>query len=688
MIDEADAAAAADGTAAAGTADAGRTTKVRLAHRIEYAAVRLLEALACALPAPAAYGLGRVLGRLALLLGVRAPVARANLARAFPEKSPSEREAILRAAYGQAGMTVVEHLRYSVLAPAELDEAIRSIRGFGNVAEALARGKGAVLVTGHFGAFELGGAAVARAGHPVSFLVRGQSNPLVDDLIARNRRALGVTVLGHGRGVREALRALRQGGCVALVADQDAGRDGVFVPFFGVLSSTPPGPAEFCVRTGAPLIVGYLRRLPDGRFDGCFHTPLPPPETGDPAADVLALTAQHTALLESWIRAWPDQWLWTHRRWKTRPPARASGVHVPVGLVVGLLLALPGADVWGAEAERQDPPKPPAVEAAILDSVRAGESVFDGAGSSVFPLEPARVRRVFEGVRIRRVEHGWRIDAEEVFQAGVAPATAVMGLPDYRASLARDDTAAGRPRGTVRDLVVTVDGLPMATTELPGSAAPGQDLGGIERLFRFEVPFAGEEIRSVRLEYAVGDSRTDRGEPLLFFYLNPGSLWEGENAKVTVRVDLADIPPEDLIPGWLRPRGYRVYGSHIIWRRGAGDEVQDIALAYRPYQDPLLPYADRKRGPLALSLEAREEWLERLTLREMRFWAAWLVARRGGPLPENEAGRALAQESWFRPSAGYRESALPREERALLERLRGTLAEWDRAGVPVAPVRP
>ncbi len=657
---------------------------VRLAHRVEYVALRLLERVACALSPGAAVALGRGLGHLALLLGVRARVARQNLARAFPEKSPGERAVIAREAYAQAGMTIVEHLRYPLLRVADLDRIAPSVRGLEHIAEARARGRGAVLLTGHFGAFELVGAVAVRAGNPMSFLVRGQSNPLVDRLMAAHRSALGVGVLGHGHGVRDALRMLRRGGCVALVADQDAGRDGVFVEFFGVATSTPPGPAEFCVRTGAPLVLGFMRRLPGGGYEGEIFPAVELPRTGDHAADVRALTQFHSRALEGWIRAWPEQWLWTHRRWKTAPPdsaphaLRAAAIALTVALA-GPLVSLPRMPLASAA---------PGPLPVLLDSTRLGESVFDGAGSSVFPLAPSRVRRVFEGVRIRRAANGWTIDAEEVFQAGVAPVNAAMGLPDYRASLARDDSASAHPRGTVRDLVVSVDGLPMAVTELPGSAAPGQDLGGIERLYRFEVPFGAEEIRTVRLEYGVGDSRTDRGEPLLFFYLNPGSLWEGENAKVTVSVDLGAVSPEDLITAWLRPRGYRVYGTQVIWRRGAGDEVQDIALAYRPYSDPLAPFPDRKKGPLGLTLEAREEWYERLTPNEMRFWTAWLLVRRGGPVPVTGPGAALALEPWRRVERTFREESLARDERALLTRLRASVAEWERARVALGPGGP
>ena len=644
--------------------------------------VRALGALACALPAGAARALGRALGGLARTAGIRTKVARANLARAFPEKGEAERERILEGAYAQLGLAFIEILRYPLLTEQDFAAMSVHVEGLENIAVARARGKGAVLLSGHFGAFELSGALAARAGQPVRFLVRAQSNPLVDRELQERRRALGVEVGMHGIGVRDALKALRANECVALVADQDAGRNGVFVPFFGIPASTPRGPAEICVRTGAALIPGYLCRNLDGTYEGRLLPPIEPPQTGDYEADVLALTARHAALLEEWIRARPEQWLWTHRRWKTAPdpkpvPARAGLVPALLAILLASLAAARGPAL-------AQPPFAPADSLAHADSLLSGgvESAFDGAGSSVFPLSEARVRRVFEDVRIRRTAHGWDIDAEEIFQAGVAPARAAMGLPDYRASVG-PDSASKSTRGTVKDLVVTVDGLPMGVTELPGSAAPSQDLGGIERLYRWEVPFSAEEIRTVRLSYSIGDSRTDRGEPLLFFYLNPGSLWDGEAAKVTASVDLGPVDREDLIPAWLRPSGYRVYRSQVIWRRSAGDAVADLALAFRPAPaDPLAAYADRAKGPLALSAEATEEWFERLTVREMRYWSTFLRARRGAPPDSLAAFPALAKEPWYKPVGNYRDERLAKDERRLLGRLDERLAAWKRAQVP------
>jgi len=118
-------------------------------------------------------------------------------------------------------------------------------------------------------------------------------------------------------------RALRENRWVAVVADQDARRNGVFVPFFGRGCSTPTGPAELALRTGAPIIMGFETRRPDGRHELDLLPPLAMPEGRDGAA-VTALTAAHTAVLEAWVRRRPSSWFWLHRRWKTRPPEGRS----------------------------------------------------------------------------------------------------------------------------------------------------------------------------------------------------------------------------------------------------------------------------------------------------------------------------------------------------------------------------
>jgi KDO2-lipid IV(A) lauroyltransferase len=177
-----------------------------------------------------------------------------------------------------------------------------------------------LFLTGHLGHFELYGAAFGRL-MPMAILVKPLSNPGAEAWLSALRTAAGLELLPTGAGVRGVVRRLRAGGCVAMLGDQDARRNGVFVPFMGRLASTPTGPAWLSLATGAPMVFGTCLRAPDGRYAARLFPPLlPEGDAGDVEA-VRALTARHTELLEREVRARPESWFWLHKRWKTAPPA-------------------------------------------------------------------------------------------------------------------------------------------------------------------------------------------------------------------------------------------------------------------------------------------------------------------------------------------------------------------------------
>jgi Lauroyl/myristoyl acyltransferase len=159
--------------------------------------------------------------------------------------------------------------------------------------------------------------------NPVDFLVRPLSNPGTEALIARVRARAGVGCISTAEGTRGIYAALAAGRWVAILGDQDARRRGCFVPFLGQPASTAAGPARVALKSGAPIVMGFSVRRPDGRFDLEVRGPLVPPEPGAPGA-VERLTALHAALLEERVRARPELWFWLHRRWKTRPPRDAA----------------------------------------------------------------------------------------------------------------------------------------------------------------------------------------------------------------------------------------------------------------------------------------------------------------------------------------------------------------------------
>ena len=306
-----------------------------LRHRLEYLLVRaargLDRLLGPRLSGALASGLGRFVYRR---LRIRAGVVEDQLRRAFPDRDEAWVRGVARGAYEHLAREAMMLIRLSRLGREAVIEAT-VIDGFDDLQEGLAEGNGALVVSGHIGNWEIGGAAIAARGLPFDAVARPQGNPLVDRLIDGTRTRLGMTIIPMGGATKQALRSLRAGHVVGLVADQDARRRGLFVPFFGRPASTFRGPALLALRSGAPVFAAASTRLPDGRYRVRLRR-VPVPDAPDPARQEWELTAKLAAALEVAIREDPTQYLWHHRRWKTRPleeqgDAGASGETVADG---------------------------------------------------------------------------------------------------------------------------------------------------------------------------------------------------------------------------------------------------------------------------------------------------------------------------------------------------------------------
>jgi Kdo2-lipid IVA lauroyltransferase/acyltransferase len=260
---------------------------------------------------------GESLGDAVRALGLRRRVAQENLALAFPQWSAAEREQVLREHYRELGRVAAEYAHLDRLARAPLGEVFVETSGM-DALEAL-RGRGAILLSGHYSNFELMGAMLARL-NPVDFLVKPLSNAGVEQFISGRRAAAGVGCISTNDGTRRVYQALAAGRWVAILGDQDASRRGLFVPFLGRLASTAVGPSRLSLKAGVPIVMGFAVRRSDGRFDLQVESPIEPAEPEAPDA-VLRLTARHVAVLEERVRTRPELWFWLHRRWKTRPPA-------------------------------------------------------------------------------------------------------------------------------------------------------------------------------------------------------------------------------------------------------------------------------------------------------------------------------------------------------------------------------
>ena len=248
---------------------------------------------------------------------MRRELVLANLARAFPEKDDAWRRRVARDSYRHLGREALAMVALGARSAEEIRDRT-PITGWDELQAALARKRGVVMVTAHFGNWEIGGASVAVRGVGVDAVVQRQRNRLVDREIVATREKLGVRIIDRRKAPKLVLPALQAGRLVGFVADQDAGRHGVFVPFFGTPASTHRGAALLALRADAPLFVGVAPRRPDGRYD-CRTYEIDVDRSGPTDEVVLRMTAAFTRAVETEVRKDPEQYFWLHRRWKTRP---------------------------------------------------------------------------------------------------------------------------------------------------------------------------------------------------------------------------------------------------------------------------------------------------------------------------------------------------------------------------------
>lgn len=273
------------------------------------------------LPRPFALRVGQVVGQLAhLVLPHLRRHAERNLRLAFPEADERERARIKRGTFRNLGRLLGEISQFPRFNRANI-ASIVAYEGLGNYLHAVAQGRGVILLTGHIGAWELSVYAHSIYGHPMSFLARRVDNLLVERLAERQRARFGNRSIDKKNSVREVLKTLKAGGVVGILADLNAAREeGVFCDFFGVPACTTAGVATLALRTGAVVLPGYIVWDEAARIHRLhFEPPIETINTGNQKDDVQINTARYTAALEAIIRRHPDQWLWIHRRWRTRP---------------------------------------------------------------------------------------------------------------------------------------------------------------------------------------------------------------------------------------------------------------------------------------------------------------------------------------------------------------------------------
>jgi KDO2-lipid IV(A) lauroyltransferase len=293
-----------------------------LRHRLEFAFVWLFIHALRVLPRTWDRAVGARIGAIAhdTLTRLRR-VGLQNLAVAFPDLPASERALILRLEYRNLGWLLAEFCQMSTYTPAFAATFIR-YEGLDHYLAARARGKGVLVLTGHLGAWELSSFYHSLAGYPMGMVIRRLDNPLVDALVNRIRCQHGNRVLHKDDFARGLIAAMRSGETVGILMDTNmTPPQGLFVPFFGVPACTASGLARVALKTAAAVLPGFLLwEDSEQRYVLRFYPELALADTGDPEADAASNTARLTAVLEDAIRRYPSQWLWMHRRWKTRPP--------------------------------------------------------------------------------------------------------------------------------------------------------------------------------------------------------------------------------------------------------------------------------------------------------------------------------------------------------------------------------
>lgn len=255
---------------------------------------------------------GAKLGRLVFKLSKKhRERARENLLRAFPEKSEAERSTIALGVLEHFGRVMADFLRSKKRTPQEVLDSTEVV-GREHLTDALAQGKGIILISGHFGNWERMSHWISANGYPVSVVARDANDPEMNDLIMELRHANGAQVIARGDAVRPILERLKKNELVGILPDQNSAE--IFVPFFGYTCGTVKGPGTLARRTGSPVVPVYCIRIGPNRYRMVICAPLVPEAGFEP---IEGMTRAINRSLEDHIREFPDQYLWIHNRWKS-----------------------------------------------------------------------------------------------------------------------------------------------------------------------------------------------------------------------------------------------------------------------------------------------------------------------------------------------------------------------------------
>jgi Kdo2-lipid IVA lauroyltransferase/acyltransferase len=290
--------------------------------KIEYYATLALLKLLGSAPRPTALFFTKVIAWLAYRFSKKLrKVAEKNLSIALPELGDQEKRLIIRGFFSNLGRLLGEFSQLPKLNRQNISDVV-VYDGFENYAASVQKGKGTLFLTAHFGAWELCPFAHAVYGHPLKFVIRPIDNPLIDELVNHYRILSGNEIIAKKSSLRDILQTLKKNQGVGILIDQNTTLDaGIFANYFNIPACTTPSLAAIALRTDATVVPGVLiwdEKLRKHRLH--FEPPVDLIRTGRTQADIAQNTLRFNQILEALVRQHPDQWLWGHRRWKTRPP--------------------------------------------------------------------------------------------------------------------------------------------------------------------------------------------------------------------------------------------------------------------------------------------------------------------------------------------------------------------------------
>ncbi len=295
-------------------------------QRLEYALAWVIIKVLGGLPRSLSRAAAIALSWTIYLVHVRLRhVGMRNLKLAFPEKTRRERARILRGVFTSLGRQLAEVCLFPTYTLENVGKVV-VYDGFENFERALARGKGVLFLTAHLGGWELSAFTHSLYGHPLHIVMRPLDNVYLDSLMRRYRTMHGNSTVDKDDFVRGLLSAMKAGETVGILMDTNmTPPQGVFTDFFGIPACTASGLARIALRTDAAVVPGFTIWDPGLRkYRLRFDPALKLVRTGNDDADVLANTTLFTKVIEDYVRKYPDQWLWVHRRWKTRPAGEAA----------------------------------------------------------------------------------------------------------------------------------------------------------------------------------------------------------------------------------------------------------------------------------------------------------------------------------------------------------------------------